>query len=332
MELRDVTKIFQARGLRRSTYVRAVDDVSFTLERGRISALVGESGSGKSTIAALIVKLYRPTNGALILKGEDVTRLRGLQAVKRYRSHVQMIFQDPFASLNPVHNVGYQLNRAVAIHRKTHGADATEDIWQLLETVGLTPPKDIARKYPHELSGGQRQRVAIASTLAVAPELIVADEPTSMLDVSIRVGILNLLRALRDERNIGLLYITHDLASARYVADETMVLYAGQLVEKAPSRELMHAPLHPYTALLLSAAPKPRGVPARTPVWTDGQKLARRTGGCRFAPRCPLAIPKCRETAPGLDEVRPGHFVRCYLPGAAAGPADQAPMTNGSSL
>ncbi len=301
-------------------YVHAVDDVSFTLEKGHILALVGESGSGKSTIARLLAKLYPATTGTVRLKGRDALTLKGRRAVLRYRGDVQMIFQDPFSSLNPVQTVGYQIGRPLTIHKGVRGAERERRIHELLRTVGLVPPDEMARKYPHQLSGGQRQRVAIACALAADPEVILADEPTSMLDVSIRMGVLNLLKQLRDERDLAYLYITHDLASARYIADETMVLYAGHLMEKAPSKALMRDPQHPYTRLLLSAAPNPARAKTRVEARGEIPTIINPKPGCRFAPRCPLVMPICRERTPDVTEARPGHLVRCY----AAQPAHAA--------
>ena len=293
-------------------YVHAVDDVSFTLYRRRILALVGESGSGKSTIARLLARLYPPTSGKVLLKGQDALAHNDRTSVLAYRSDVQMIFQDPFASLNPVKTIRHHLARPLAIHKGLKGKEADETIHELLRTVGLVPPDDFAAKYPHQVSGGQRQRVAIARALAVDPEVILADEPISMLDVSIRMGILNLMEKLKEERGIAYLYITHDLASARYIADETMVLYAGQMMEMAPSDELMQDPQHPYTRLLLSAAPNPGGGKRRVETRGEIPTIINPKPGCRFAPRCPLVMDICRERTPEIAEVRPGHLVRCY--------------------
>jgi peptide/nickel transport system ATP-binding protein len=318
MEIHGLTQWFRVGGGRpfglggEARYVHAVDDVSFTLEKGRILALVGESGSGKSTIARLLARLYPVTAGTIRLKGQDILARKNRKALLAYRSDVQMIFQDPFASLNPVKTVGYHLSRPLAIHKGLRGAACERRTHELLHTVGLVPPEEFVEKYPHQLSGGQRQRVAIACALAVDPEVILADEPTSMLDVSIRMGILNLLRTLRDERNLSYLYITHDLASARYIADETMVLYAGHMMEKAPSKDLMRNPRHPYTRLLISAAPSPAA--ARTRVEARGEipTIINPKPGCRFAPRCPLVMDVCRQRTPEVIEVRPGHRVRCF--------------------
>ena len=268
--------------------MRAVDDVSFTLRPGTVTALVGESGSGKTTVARLLSQLYTPTEGTIRFRGKDVSRVRGRRALLAYRSEVQMIFQDPFASLNPVKRVQHHLKRPLLIHRLVPRSQVDARIRELLQTVGLVPPDEIAQKYPHQLSGGQRQRVAIARALAVSPAVVLADEPISMLDVSIRIGLLNLMADLKRELGIAFLYITHDIASARYVADEMLVMYAGRIVEQGPTDAVLHDPQHAYTRLLLSAVPNPEGglqlepfVKARRPA-VDGE----------------------------LVEVRPAHFVR----------------------
>jgi peptide/nickel transport system ATP-binding protein len=295
--------------------IHAVDDVSFDLHRGRILALVGESGSGKSTIARLLARLYPPTAGTAVFGGRDILRLHRRNELLRYRGQVQMVFQDPFGSLNPTQSIAHHLERPLQIHGRAGGRRQTrERVHELLQTVGLTPPADVALRLPHQLSGGQRQRVAFARALAVEPEVILADEPISMLDVSIRMGILNLMARLRDERGLSYLYITHDLASARYIANEVMVLYAGQVMEMAPSEEVMREPLHPYTRLLLSAVPDPR---RRTEQRIDARGeipvVVNPKPGCRFANRCPLVFDACRAITPSLIEAKPKHWVRCHL-------------------
>lgn len=235
--------------------VRAVADVSFEIERGEVVALVGESGSGKSTVARLLARLETPTSGAIKIAGTDVLAEEPRVASLHYRRRVQMIFQDPYASLNPAHTVGHHLERPIARHHRARHDDLTARVSQLLVDVGLTPPEQLAKRRPHELSGGQRQRVAIARTLAVEPDLLIADEPTSMLDVSLRVDVLNLLLNLRDERRLAILFITHDLASARYLADRILVMLGGAIVDGGPTEELIARPTHPYTRLLLAAAP-----------------------------------------------------------------------------
>ncbi|HEX7084666.1 MAG TPA: ABC transporter ATP-binding protein [Gaiellaceae bacterium] len=318
IEARGLTKHFPAGGglVGRGSRVHAVDQVDFALRPGRITALVGESGSGKSTVARLLARLYDPTDGTLLFEGRDVAGSRRRRDVLRYRSQVQMIFQDPFGSLNPVKTIRHHLERPLKIHGVVPHAELTGRVHSLLETVGLVPPEVIASKFPHELSGGQRQRVAIARALAVEPKVLLADEPTSMLDVSIRIGILNLMRQLKDEQGIAFLYVTHDLASARYVADEILVMYAGQIVEQGPVEEVLANPLHPYTRLLLSAVPDPgAGV--------EGKRIEVRKGiasaavdppeGCRFVRRCPLAVAVCSERTPALVEARPAQSARCHV-------------------
>ena len=254
LEFRDVVKTYRVRG--RERRITAVDHVSFTIESGRTTALVGQSGSGKSTIAKLLMQLERPDSGAVLLDGEPVRR-RGA-GLKRYRSAVQMVFQDPFASLNPFHTVEHHLARPLRLHGRAAGADeVAAGVRQLLERVRLTPTEEYAEKHPHELSGGQRQRVAIARALAPEPGVLVADEPVSMLDVSIRLGVLNLLAGLQRERDLGVLYITHDLATARHFSDDVLVMYRGAIVERGPADEVILNPQHEYTKRLAAAAPDP---------------------------------------------------------------------------
>ena len=315
LEVRGLAKHFPVRGagLGHRRKVHAADDVAFTLRPGRITALVGESGSGKSTIARVLAQLYAPTEGELTLNGEDVLHSQRRRDLLRFRSQVQMIFQDPFDSLNPVKTVEHHVARPIRLHSVVPRGEVHARVLELLDTVGLCPAEEVARKYPHELSGGQRQRVAIARALAVEPSVILADEPVSMLDVSIRIGILNLMLQLKKERNLAFLYVTHDIASARYVADEMLVMYAGQIVEQGPTEEVLHAALHPYTRLLVSAVPDPaRGLRVFHVAARKGHAAAvDPPAACRFAPRCPLALPQCTAGVPALAERAPGHFVRC---------------------
>jgi peptide/nickel transport system ATP-binding protein len=310
LEVRDLSKNFAVGGaLLHRAHVHAVEDVSFSLRPGTITALVGESGSGKSTVARIIAKLYDPTSGSVVFDGGDIARVRNRRDVLRYRSQVQMIFQDPFGSLNPVKTVRHHLERPLRIHRIVPSARIDERVHELLKTVGLVPPEEVAAKYPHELSGGQRQRVAIARALAVEPKVVLADEPTSMLDVSIRIGILNLMLELKEQHDIAFLYVTHDLASARYLADDILVMYAGQIVERGPVEQVLAEPLHPYTRLLLASV--------------HGERIEERHGrssaavdpveGCRFVTRCPIAVAVCRQATPGLVEARPGQSARCHV-------------------
>ncbi|WP_436774753.1 ABC transporter ATP-binding protein [Yinghuangia sp. YIM S09857] len=282
--------------------VHAADDVTIALHRGRITAVVGESGSGKSTVARVLARLEPPTKGELRLAGQPVGRPRG-RAFRDYLGQVQMIFQDPFASLNPIHTVEHHIARPLRLHGPRRGkAELHAEVLALLDRVSLTPAEQFARKRPHELSGGQRQRVSIARALAVHPEVILADEPVSMLDVSIRLGVLNLLQRLGHDDGLALLYITHDIASARYFADSVQVMYAGRLVEGGPSEAVTQEPAHPYTRLLIDSAPDPdrRGslAGARGERLGEAPDLADPPTGCRFHPRCPLAMPVCAEKEP----------------------------------
>ncbi|GAA2930016.1 ATP-binding cassette domain-containing protein [Microbacterium luteolum] len=259
LEARNLTKDFHLRSGFRTTTLHAVKDVSFTLEPGRTVALVGESGSGKSTIARMLMKLETPTSGEILLDGAPSGT--GGRALERYRSDVQMVFQDPFASLNPFHTIVHHLERPIRLHHpELTSAQVRERAVELLERVRLTPGESFAERRPHELSGGQRQRVAIARALAPGARFIVADEPVSMLDVSIRLGVLNLLAELQREENLGVLYITHDLATARHFSDEIMVLYKGDVVERGPADEVILNPQHEYTKTLLGAAPEPENL------------------------------------------------------------------------
>lgn len=315
VEMRDVDMEFVLGGALVNQHVlRALSGVSFQLRAGRALALVGESGSGKSTCARLLARVYKPARGTIAFKDTNVETLHG-RALQAYRSDVQMIFQDPFGSLNPTQTIGYHLERPLKLHRPDlRGAAVREEIEALLERVGLTPAADFAVRRPHELSGGQRQRVAIARALSVDPAVLLADEPTSMLDVSVRLGILNLLEDLKTQRNLAALYITHDIATARYFAEETAVLYAGHLVEQGPSEVITSTPAHPYTQLLIEAVPNPhRKITPRAarratdiPMWTPESR------GCPFVARCPRATAVCRETMPAATEVGSGHVVRCH--------------------
>jgi peptide/nickel transport system ATP-binding protein len=316
LEVRSLTKRFAVGNAVRRSHVHAVDDVSFELRPGTITALVGESGSGKSTVARLLARLYDPSAGEVFFEGGDVSRARSRRDLLRYRSQVQMIFQDPFDSLNPAKTIRHHIERPLRIHRIVPSGQVEERVHELLRTVGLVPPADIAAKYPHELSGGQRQRVAIARTLAVEPKVLLADEPTSMLDVSIRIGILNLMVRLKEERGIAFLYVTHDLASARYLADDILVMYAGQIVERGPIEQVLSEPLHPYTRLLLAAAPDPaKGLHAERIEMRKGRAAAAVDPGegCRFVSRCPLAIDVCSRVTPPLVEARPHQSARCHV-------------------
>jgi peptide/nickel transport system ATP-binding protein len=272
---------------------------------------VGESGSGKSTVARLLVRLERPDGGEILLDGEDILAREPRRASLGYRGRVQMVFQDPFGSLNSVHTVAHHLVRPLVRHGRARGAEVRTKAIELLRTVGLEPAEEFIDRHPYELSGGQRQRVAIARALAVDPDLLVADEPTSMLDVSIRMGILNLLARLKTERRLAILLITHDLASARYLADRVLVLFRGRVVEAGPSDAIVERPTHPYTKALLASIADIEGQEpsARRPLEAAGGEPAE---GCPFAHRCPDVLDICRvsEPAPRLFD---GRSVRCHL-------------------
>jgi peptide/nickel transport system ATP-binding protein len=313
LEGRDLTKYFwvkQGRGvLSRRAPVHAVENVSVRLDAGKVTAVVGESGAGKTTVARLLAGIIKPDLGEVLIDGKPAPRGRP----RSYAKQVQMVFQDPFASLNPVHRIRHHLVRPLEIHHLVTG-DVDTAVADLLHRVALKPAANFTGKFPYELSGGQRQRVAIARALAVSPRVLIADEPVSMLDVSIRLGVLNLLAELRDEERLAILYITHDIASARYLADTIVVMYAGQLVESAPSVNLTDHPAHPYTQLLLSAAPDPDRI--------EAPKLAGRGAppsllalptGCRFHPRCPYAMDICKRQVPPNIAVSPGHIAACWL-------------------
>jgi peptide/nickel transport system ATP-binding protein len=340
LEARDLTKHFvvhrrgrggrtEARGSRRHrerAVVHAVEQVSVSLPAGGITAVVGESGSGKSTLARLLARLIVPTSGQILLDGHRVpASTRGRRS---YARDVQLVLQDPFSSLNPIHDVYYHLSRPLLVHSMARrGPELEQGIASLLERVALTPPDQFLHKYPHELSGGQRQRVAIARTLAVRPRILLADEPVSMLDVSIRLGVLNLLAGLRADDKLSILYITHDIASARYLADSIMVMYAGQVVETGQAGTVTDEPAHPYTTLLLSAAPDPdRAEPPALAGRGAPPSLVTPPSGCRFHPRCPHAMAVCAERTPPHFEVAAGHQSACWLHAAGLSAAESHPL------
>jgi peptide/nickel transport system ATP-binding protein len=311
-----LTKHFRiGRTLSRST-LHAVDDVSISIGERQIVALAGESGSGKSTVARLLAKLYKPTGGEIYFQGRPLSAIRSRRDVLRYRGDVPMVFQDPFASINPVFRVSHGVMRSLKLHRPELSAHQRRDeAERVFEAVGLTPAADVLARFPHELSGGQRQRVGFAQALALRPKLILADEPVSMLDVSIRIGLLNLMAQLRDEQGVSILYITHDIASARYVADRLIIMYAARIAEQGPTEELLSSPRHPYTQLLLSAVPDPRA-PMTVGAETDRGEPPRvidPTPGCRFRWRCPLAIDECEQVTPELSELAPDHDAACHV-------------------
>ena len=290
--------------------VRAVDDVSLDLAGGRVTAVVGESGSGKSVLARMLARIVRPTSGDVLLQGQVIAA--SAKRTLAYASQVQLVLQDPFASINPVHQIRHSLERPLLIHGTARGeVDARSAA--ALSRVSLDPPEKFLDRYPHELSGGQLQRVSIARALCVAPRVLLADEPISMLDVSVRLGVLNLLRELCDDEQLAILYITHDIASARYLAEDIFVMYAGQVVEQARGTELVDQPAHPYTQLLIASVPDP--TEPTPPAPAIGQQVQHPVAeqGCRFSPRCARAMDVCRTTEPPTFLVGPDHSARCWL-------------------
>jgi oligopeptide/dipeptide ABC transporter ATP-binding protein len=313
--------------------VRAVDGVTFELAKGETLGLVGESGCGKSTTGRAIIQLYRPTAGRVLFEGADLSKLKGGD-LRRQRSRMQMIFQDPYASLNPRMNVGAIVSEPLEIHGVGDGASRRERVRELLATVGLDP--SFAVRYPHEFSGGQRQRIGVARALAVNPDLIVADEPISALDVSIQAQIINLLERLQGEFGLTYLFIAHDLSVVRHISDRIAVMYLGLIVELAPSRELNMEPLHPYTVALLSAIPIPDPLVERRRrriiLRGDLPSPAAPPSGCRFHTRCwlreRLNNPKrCVEEEPAPRELSAGHLVACHFAEDVAGSAEQIQAT-----
>src|SRR5580700_4433652 len=312
-----LTRHFKIGGALSRRTLHAVDDVSFGIGEREIVALAGESGSGKSTIARVLARIYAPTSGEIYFQGQPVSALRSRSDRLRYSGLVPMVFQDPFGSMNPVFRVQHGVLRCLKLHRPSLSAqERSAEAARVFETVGLGA--DMLERFPYELSGGQRQRVGFAQALAMRPKLILADEPVSMLDVSIRIGLLNLMAKLRDEERVSILYITHDIASARYVADRLIVMYAGQVAESGPIEDVLTSPKHPYTQLLLSAVPDPMAPLSEVTDRGEPPKVVDPTPGCRFRWRCPLAIDTCATTTPLLAELRPGHDVACHVAQAGA--------------
>jgi len=330
----DLAKVFPGRRSvadwvtrRPASPVRAVDGISFSLRAGEVLALVGESGCGKTTTGNMLMGLIPPTSGRVILSGEEVGGLSG-RGLRRLRRSVQMIFQDPYESLNPRMRVGDIVAEPLRVHRITASrAELRARVSQALTSAGMTPVPAYLRRYPFELSGGQRQRVAIAAALALEPSLLIADEPVSMLDVSIRAEVLNLLSALAREQGIGVVMITHDLSTVAAYADRIAVMYLGRIVEHGPTRQVLARARHPYAQALLSVVPVPDPSVRRRPVILGGETPdpSRIPTGCRFHPRCPVAFDRCPTVDPPLFSVGADHQAACLLveDGDAAAPQRQ---------
>jgi len=316
-----LTRHFRLGGIFSRRQLHAVDGVDLAIRPREIVALVGESGSGKTTVARLLALLYRPTSGRIVYDGRPVDRLHTRRDLLWYRGQVPMVFQDPYGSLNPVFRVSHGVLRALQLHRPELSAAARQaEAERVFETVGLSPAQRLLRAFPYELSGGQRQRVGFAQALAVQPRLILADEPVSMLDVSIRIGLLNLMRDLRDQAGVSILFITHDIASARYLADRMLVMYGGHLVETGPTEAILGAPRHPYTQLLVASAPDPRQQltePAGA-LAAEPPRVIDPPDGCRFVGRCPVAVALCAQRTPALTQLAPEHHAACWVAAAAA--------------
>lgn len=295
--------------------VRALNDVSFDLFPGESLAIVGESGCGKSTLCRIAMRFYNPTKGEMIFDDSNIHKLKG-EGLKQYRQKAQMIFQDPFSSLNPLHSIYYHLERPLKLYHNYSAKERKEKMDEYLEMVGLTPAQEQGAKHPHQLSGGQKQRAYLARILAVGSDVIFADEPTSMLDVSIRLGVLNLMNKMKTEMNKSFIYITHDIATARYFADRIIVLYSGHMVEYGEVNEVILNPKHPYTKLLIAAAPDPErdGIVDLPVVRVKESEIKSWTPdsvGCPFAKRCPVAKEICLKEFPAEKKVGNNQYVRC---------------------
>ncbi|MED1738203.1 dipeptide ABC transporter ATP-binding protein [Bacillus swezeyi] len=318
LELKEVKKYFPIRSgifQKKIGDVKAVDGLSFSLKRGETLGIVGESGCGKSTAGRTMIRLYKPTSGQILFKGRDISDLPEEALRKTVRKNIQMVFQDPFASLNPRKTLRSIIKEPFTTHHMYNFKERNEKAEELLERVGLHP--SFANRYPHEFSGGQRQRIGIARALALNPELIIADEPVSALDVSIQAQVINLMEELQEEFNLTYLFISHDLSVVRHISDRVGVMYLGKMMELTDKHELYDNPLHPYTQALLSAVPvtRKKGRAKRERIVLKGElpNPANPPKGCVFHTRCPAAKAICGEKAPAFREVETNHFVACHL-------------------
>jgi peptide/nickel transport system ATP-binding protein len=307
-----LTRHFRLGGMFSKRMLHAVDDFDLAIKEREIVALVGESGSGKSTVARLLARVYSPTRGEIYFRDRALKSLRSRKDMLWYRGEVAMVFQDPYSAFNPVFRVSHGVKRNLVLHRpELDRPQRREEAKRVFESVGLSA--EMLEKFPHEMSGGERQRVGFAQALAVRPKLILADEPVSMLDVSIRAGVLNMMANLREQEGVSILYITHDIASARYVADRVVVMYAGHLVETGPTEDVLQMPKHPYTQLLLSAVADPREKLGSISADSgEPPKVINPSEGCRFRWRCPYAIEKCAEVTPRPEPLG-SRLVACHV-------------------